>query len=86
MPERTFFTLKGDYAIASFIVGILSVLFFVPFLLIPGLDGIFAVLAIILGCFSLRGSRRGFAITGIILGSLVIIYGLILFIQAWMYL
>lgn len=86
MPEKKFFTLKGDYAMASFIMGILSILLFFPLLLLPFLDGLFALLAIILGCFSLHGTRRGFAISGIVLGSLVIAYGLILIVQALIYL
>lgn len=87
MSENKFFTLKGDYAVASFILGILSVLLFFPLVLaLPGLVGLFGLLAIILGCFSLRGARRGFAIAGIVLGSLVIIYGLVLVVQALAYL
>lgn len=86
MPENKFFTLKGDYAAASLLLGILSVLLFYPLILLPGLDGLFALLAIILGCFSLRGTRRGLAIAGIVLGSLVIAYGSILFVQVLAYL
>lgn len=86
MSENKFFTLKGDYAVASFIIGILSIILFFPLLILPGLDGLFALLAIILGCFSLRGTRRGIAITGIVLGSVVILYGLALFVQAIIYL
>lgn len=86
MSENKFFTIKGDYAVASLILGILSVLLFFPLLLLPGLDGLFALLAIILGSFSLRGTRRGLAITGIVLGSLVIVYGLVLVVQALIYL
>jgi hypothetical protein len=86
MPEKKFFTTKGDNASASLTLGIISVVLFYPLILLPGLDGVIALLAIILGYKSLRGTRRGLAITGIILGSLVIVYGLILLVQAWIYL
>ncbi|HMR72690.1 MAG TPA: hypothetical protein PKD68_01645 [Candidatus Saccharibacteria bacterium] len=86
MPEKKFFTLKGDYAVASLVIGILSIALFFPLLLLPGLDGLFALLAIILGCFSLKGARRSLAITGIFLGSLALAYGLVLVVQALIYL
>jgi hypothetical protein len=67
-------------------LGVLSALLFFPLLFLPGVDGLIALLAIVLGSFSLHGTHRGLAITGIVLGSLVLLYGLVLFVQALIYL
>ncbi len=71
---------KKGFAIASFVLGIVSiVLFFIP--LLPLLT---AVLAIIFGGVSLHAkeSGRGFAIAGLVLGIIMLVFYVLVIIIA----
>jgi MFS family permease len=67
----------GGKAIASLVLGILGLIAWV----IPILGLIMGVLAIIFGSLTLKSSRKGFAIAGLILGSIVVLISLF----AWVY-
>lgn len=66
---------RSNWAIASMVLGLIGVFS----VIIPGVCGfITSVPAIILGAMSLKSSKRKYAITGIILGVLTIVIGVII--------
>ncbi|HUB93368.1 MAG TPA: zinc-ribbon domain-containing protein [Verrucomicrobiae bacterium] len=63
----------GRLAIAALVIGIVGIVcFWIPFL-----DAILGIVAIVFGVVSLRSHRHGLALTGTILGSLVILISLV---------
>jgi len=60
---------RKGFAIAGFVLGLASVIFFC----LQYLDTPLGILAVIFGCLGLKSSKKGLAIAGIILGAVGII-------------
>lgn len=61
----------GGFAIASFVIGLVGLL--LNFCCIPYLTPILGILSLVFGFISIRSSKKGMAIAGIILGAFTII-------------
>lgn len=72
---------NGGFAVASFVVGLVGLL--VNFCCIPYLSAIMGILALVFGFVSLRSSKKGMAIAGIILGAVAIVIGLFVLLGAF---
>lgn len=64
---------KKGFAIAGFVLGLASVIFFC----LQYLDTPLGILAVIFGCLGLKSSKKGMAIAGIILGVIGIIASIV---------
>lgn len=60
---------RNGLATASLVLGIIAI---VSLIFIPFLDILFSILALIFGIMSLKSERRGSAIAGIVLSSIVL--------------
>ena len=61
----------GGFAIASFVIGLVGLL--LNFCCIPYLTPILGILSLVFGFVSIRSSKKGMAIAGILLGGFTII-------------
>jgi hypothetical protein len=64
---------KPWMAITSLVLGVLNLCLWA----VPCCNGIFAIGALVLGFLGLKTSKRGFAIAGLILGGLTLLFSII---------
>ncbi len=64
---------KPWMAITSLVLGVLNLCLWA----VPCCNGLFAIAALVLGFLGLKTSKRGFAIAGIVLGGLTLLFSII---------
>ena len=68
---------NGGFAVASFVIGLVGLL--LNFCCVPYLTPILGILSLVFGFVSIRSSKKGMAIAGIILGVFTIILAIFVF-------